>query len=247
MLSRPLLLLPSAAALLLVPSPATADPVTLTSIAVVDTLGAAGTATRFNVGGSAGVPFFGLHSFGTAFVGPQFTLTRPSIVTRVGGYVNSCESIVNGVPQCVPASAIGVQIRPAQFGDPAAGPDPNQLLASATLSHDDDPFTIGFESASLDVLLQPGTYYALFTLPPGEGGFILSSAQEPFLFTAGAAMFGSLKPGVAGFVRLEQGAVRVDAAPIPEPSTLSLLLSGSAAAALRRRSRRVPERRASRC
>jgi hypothetical protein len=239
MLPRRLLLLSSAAALLLVPSPTTAEPVPLNSIAVVDTLGAAGTATAFNIGGSGGIPFFGLHSFGTAFVGPQFTLTMPSILTSVGGYVNSCESILNGIPQCVPASAIGVQIRPAMFGDPTAGPDPTRLLASFELSHDNDPFTVSFESASVELLLAAGTYYALFTLPPGEGGSILSSAQDPFLFRAQSAMFGTLDPGPgSSFVRLEQGAVRVEAAPIPEPSTLSLVLAGAATAALRRRSRR---------
>lgn len=233
---RRMLALMSVGAMLLEPPSVRADPV-----AIVDTLGGVSTGTQFSIFGSTGLPFFGLHSFGTEFVGPEFTLDQPAVLTSVGGFVNSCESILGGVPQCVPASPITVQIRPAIGQVPDAGPDPDRIIASFVLSHDDEPVTVSFESATFELPLPAGTYYALFTLPPGEGGDILIAAQRPFVFSAGSATFGALDPATnfsGSFV--SEGAVRVTASPVPEPSTLSLLVAGSAiAGAVRRRLARM--------
>jgi hypothetical protein len=238
--ARLLLICLVAASPLLATAPAKAEPFTLPSVALVDTLAGASPDTRFSIFGSSGFPFFGVHPFGGVFVGPQFTITERRLLMNVGGFVNSCESILNGVPQCASPSPIGLQIRPAIGGNPDAGPDPRKLVGSYALSDDADPLTISFESASPRLFLEPGTYYALFTLPPGEGGTILGAAQDPFDYASLRTTFGMMDP-VSGssFVRLDQGAVRVTVAPVPEPSTLALLALGGAASAFLRRRRRT--------
>ena len=231
--ARPAVILSLLVALpLIAPSRARADPIAIPSVSLVDTLGAATTTTTFSVFGSGGYPFFGLHPYGAQFVGPRFTLQKPSVLTSVGGFVNSCESIIGGVPKCVSASSISVEIRPAGSGDAEAGPDRDTLLASFELSHDDNPFLVSFESASVRLPLEPGAYFALFALPAGEGGFILDSAQDPFPYRALTTTFGALDPrsGLSRAFDL-RGAVQVTATPVPEPSTLALLLVGGSAAA----------------
>ena len=240
--AQPALMLGVLVGLPLIVSPqASADPIPITSVSLVDTLGSATTATTFSVFGSGGYPFFGLHAYGAQFVGPRFSLPTSSVLTSVGGFVNSCESIIEGVPKCVPASRVSVEIRPARSGDPNAGPDPDRLLASFDLSHDNNPFLVSFESATFRLPLDSGTYFALFALPSGEGGFVLDSAQDPFGYQALTTIFGVLDPRSGFSTAFElRGGVQVTATPVPEPSTLALLLvGGSAAATLRaRRARR---------
>jgi hypothetical protein len=203
---------------------ASAEPLRPDSIVLVDTLGTATPDIRFSMFGSSATPFFGLHPYGSKFTGPQFTMERPGVLTSVGGFLNSCET-VEGRLDCPSAAGITVQIRPAMENNPEYGPDPERLLASFPLSHDRDPFTYSFESAAVRVPLAAGVYYALFALPPGESGFILNSASSPFQYRALEAVFGDLDPGVGfSFQSRLRGAVRVTAEPVPEPGTLGLVL-----------------------
>ena len=213
---------------------AAADPIVL-----VNTLGAATPDSRFSMSGSSATPFFGLHPYGSLFTGPRFILEQPGVLTSVGGFLNSCET-VEGRLECPDAAGITVQIRPAIENNADYGPDPERLLSTFPLSHDEDPFTYSFESASVRVPLAAGAYYALFALPPGESGFILDDASAPFAYRALEGVFGHLDPGV-GFslqTRLHAG-VLVTAEPVPEPGTLALVaLSGILAGAVRRRGTR---------
>jgi hypothetical protein len=92
---------------------------------------------------------------------------------------------------------------------------------------------VSFESASFRLPLEPGTYFALFALPPGEGGYILGSAQSPFNYQALTTTFGVLDPrnGFSTVFEL-RGAVEVTATPVPEPSTLVLVIAGASAVAV---------------
>ena len=132
--------------------------------------------------------------------------------------MSSCEQIAT----CGAGSPFTVQIRPALEMNPEFGPDPSKLIASFTMSHDRDPRTVSFESASFQLPLHKGTYYALFGLPPGEGGDILDSAMFPFPYRAPEAIFGIMDPGVNFSINANlHGAMLITAAPvtpIPEPS-----------------------------
>jgi len=137
---------------------------------VLDTAGAATPATTFSVAGSAG------QVLGSAqFVGPQFTLTRRSVLTKIEALVNNCSVIVAGVPQCPNTLPFVVQIRRSINGVP----DPRLLIAATPLTHDNDPLTVSMESAALDdVPLEPGTYFALFApQQESDSGFLLSNAN----------------------------------------------------------------------
>jgi hypothetical protein len=229
-LSRTLL----AAAGLLVASAtvAAADP-----IRIVDTLGAANTDTRFGIGGSSGPSIIDVgHGEFFQFVGPQFILAKPTLLRSVGGFVNSCGT-VDGSGRCRDGSPVGVQIRPKAVA--SAGPDRQRVIASSVLSSDHDPNLISFESTSFRLLLQPGTYFALFTLPPREQGFLLSSAQQPFPYAASHPPLGFVDSTRSGIDLAFGAAVRVTASPTPEASTLGLILVGAFGAAqiARRRSR----------
>jgi len=137
---------------------------------VLDTAGAATSATTFSVFGSAGQAIGS-----TQFVGPQFTLTRRSVLTKIEALVNNCSMIVAGVPQCPNTLPFVVQIRRSINGVP----DPRLLIAATPLTHDNDPLTVSMEDASLDdVPLEPGTYFALFApQQESDGGFLLSNAN----------------------------------------------------------------------
>jgi hypothetical protein len=163
--------------------------------AIVDTLGAATPETTFSVFGSGGNAITA-----TQLVGPRFTLTEKTAITEIGGFVNNCPLINQGVPDCPGALPITVQIRPSNAGgipSPTAGgvPHPSKVLATVALSDDGDPLVFSYESASTNLILEEGTYFALFA-PQGddEGGTLLSSAQIPFSYQAGTTTLGFLDP-----------------------------------------------------
>jgi hypothetical protein len=204
---------------------AAADPIQPT-ITVLDTLGAATPTTVFSVFGSGG---FTLGD--GAVVGPRFDITRRTVLTEVGAFVNNCRAIAEGVPDCPNTSPLVVQIRPSLDGLP----DPSRLLASFTLSHDDDPLHVSFESASMRLLLPQGSYFALFAAQKSDVGFLLRSALDPFTYWPQLADVGFLSASGVDVSR-QFAPVRIlgEAAPVPEPATLTLLSAGFAAAGLRK-------------
>ena len=167
------------------------------TVSILDSLGAATPATQFSVFGSSG-PSIDPHQF----VGVKFTLTQPTTLTEIGGFVNSCGTSFDLCTTTVP---IGVQIRPSTNGLP----DPSTILASFVLSHDNTPFVVSFESVTVNLTLPAGTYYAVF-FPLDRGGFLLGFASVPFLYFAEIVDMGFLDPttGTAQSSKLP-GAVRI--------------------------------------
>lgn len=164
--------------------PASADECT-----ILDTLKGTSTSTRFSVFGTGG------QGLGISLLtGPMFTLTQTTTITEIGGFLNNCTSIIGGVPQCPDPSPLIVQIRPADGGVP----DLETILGTFTLTHDDDPLAVSYESAEMNLTLEPGTYFAMFaSSAPDEAGFLLSIASSPFGFAADEVTL--------GFLRLDDG------------------------------------------
>ena len=171
------------------------------TIAIVDTLGAATPDTVFDGAGTSGTSILPFQ-----YVGPKFTLTQPTTLTEIGAFVNNCISIINGVPLCPNTLPFIVQIRPATNG----APDASTVLASFVLSHDNDPLNVSYESVAINLLLEPGTYFALFAPQGTDQGFLLAGAQIPFDYRAGSFEMGTLNPltGSASVSR-QFGAVRI--------------------------------------
>jgi hypothetical protein len=173
--------------LAIVPATAQNDRSTLPSRAtatIVDTLGAATPTTKFSIFGSAG---FVISE--SQFAGPEFSLTAPTTITEIGGFVNNCISIIAGVPQCPSPPPLVVQIRASINGVP----DPSSIIASFVLSDDGDPLQVSYESVQPNFVLAPGTYYALFAPQRADsGGQLLSSASLPFLYLPGLTKIGFL-------------------------------------------------------
>jgi hypothetical protein len=177
--------------------------------AIVDTLGAATPDTTFSVFGAGG------QTINASLVGPRFTLTEETVITEIGGFVNNCKQITSGAPECPGTLPFTVQIRPSTgSGVPAL----SKVLATVVLSHDDDPLVVSYESASTNLVLKPGTYFALFAAQGDDAGFLLSSAQIPFSYQAGSTTLGFLFPDLQGrFARFSAdtlGAVRILGHPV---------------------------------
>jgi len=179
------------------------------AVTILDTLGTATPRTTFSVFGSAGM---GIYS--EAFVGPQFTLTRRSVLTTVGAFVNNCDQISAGVPQCPNTRPFVVQIRRSINGMP----DPRLLIAAAPLSHDNDPLTVSFESASFnDIPLEAGTYFAIIApQQAGDAGIILSSVLLPSgqRYVAGITVLGNVSPTGSTVEPAYHAAVKIIARPV---------------------------------
>jgi hypothetical protein len=139
------------------------DPLTL-----VDTLGTATPTTTFS--------FFGTDNwaiFAEQKVGPRFVLTQPTVITEIGGILNNCKGIFEGVPQCPDTAPLIVQIVPLALD---GRPDVQNVLATFLLSHDDDPLTSSYESVNPDLQLDAGTYFALFGAQNEDVGHLLANA-----------------------------------------------------------------------
>lgn len=163
---------------------------------IVDTLGAATPTTKFSVFGSGGVSIFG-----SQFVGPEFSLTEPTTITEIGGFVN------NGVPENPSPPPFVVQIRAAINGVP----DSSSIIASFALSNDGDPLLVSYESVQPNFVLAAGTFYALFaTQSADSGGGLLGTASSPFQYTSGLTNMGFLDvtTGIAS-ATVSYGAVRI--------------------------------------
>src|SRR5688572_8942061 len=151
--------------------PASADPVSANAVVVLDTLGAATPSTVFSVFGAGGITIGG-----GQLAGPEFHIVAPTVITQVGAFTNNCGEMDAGVPNCDATSPFVVQLHPSVGGVP----DPARVLGSFTLSHDDDPLNVSFETASMRIALQPGSYFALFRAQGDDMGYLLTGASEPF-------------------------------------------------------------------
>jgi hypothetical protein len=194
-----------------------ANTVGTSTLSLVDALGAASPATHFSVFGSSG---WTINS--SQIVGPEFTLTQTTTITEIGGFVNNCASIDEGSPQCPGTVPFKVQIRPSRNGIP----DPATVLASFTLSHDDDPLVISYESVSPNLTLGPGRYFALFAPQGSDTGFLLDSATDPFNYRPEVSTLGFLDPGTRiSFTLAEVGAVRILGARVTPGAAVRLLMT----------------------
>lgn len=175
---------------------------------VLDTAGTATSRTTFSVLGSAG------QVIGSAqLVGPQFTLTKRSVLTKIEALVNNCTVVIAEVPQCPNTLPLVAQIRRSING----APDPRLLIAAVPLTHDNDPLTVSMESAALDdVPLEPGTYFALFA-PQQEtdAGFLLSNADGG-AYRAGMTTIGVVT-SAGSFAETNFVAVRIVAKVVHHP------------------------------
>ena len=190
-------------------------------VAVLDTLGSATPSTRFSVFGSGGQAIGA-----TQLVGPSFVLATDAVLIEIGGFVNNCAQILMGIPHCPDTVPLVVEIRRSVGGIP----DATSLLASFDLSHDDDPLVVSFESVAIHLTLEAGSYFALFG--PGrtqDVGELLGFATDPFPYAAGSTSLGFFN-SLSGEAFLSStplnAAVRILAAPIPEPPTMLLLIIG---------------------
>ncbi|GET35352.1 PEP-CTERM sorting domain-containing protein [Microseira wollei] len=206
------------------------------AITIVDSLGQATPSTRFSVFGSAGLAISP-----TQFVGPEFVLTQPTILTEIGGFVNNCGTIILGQPDCPNTLPFTVQIHSSLNGVP----DLSNTIKNFTLSHDNDPLVISYESVALNLLLEPGVYFALFAPQGSDSGFLLENISNPpyrgELVTIGGFNF----VGSGAFVdERRTSAVRILGVPssqptsVPEPSTLALIGTGFVSLLSHNRSRR---------
>ena len=195
----------------------TADVVGTTTLSLVDALGAATPATRFSVFGSSGLAILSFQ-----FVGPEFILTQSTTITEIGGFVNNCDSIDAGVPQCPGTLPFTVQIRPSKNGTP----DSETVLASFALSHDDDPLVISYESVATSLTLGPGSYFALFAPQESDAGVLLGNASDPFNYQAGLITLGVFNPATGtSSAEANRGAVRILGAPATPQAAVQLLMN----------------------
>jgi hypothetical protein len=195
----------------------TAGVVGTSTLSLVDALGAATPATQFSVFGSGGLTILS-----SVFVGPEFILTQPTTITEIGGFVNNCGDIVAGSPQCPGTHPFTVQIRPSRNGSP----DPATVLASFTLSHDDDPLVISYESVAPNLTLDPGSYFALFAPQGSDAGFLLGNTSHPVNYHAGSITLGFFDPGTGiSSAEVNLAAVRILGVPATPQAAIRLLMT----------------------
>lgn len=183
---------------------------------LVDSLGQATPSTRFSVFGSAGLLLTQENA-----CGPAFTLDGLTIIKEVGGFVDGFRTIQAGVPD-PNLSPLIVSFYPALGGLP----DLTQALATFELSEDGDPLTISYEFVQPDLVLGPGSYFALFSALGEDRGMLLENHLLP---PSGidARYWGDSV--VCGFgprptTELRHAAVRVVTQPIPDSGSASLLM-----------------------
>jgi len=143
---------------------------------IVDTLEEATPVTQFSFVGAGGQAIAS-----SQLVGPEFTLTQQTVITELGAFVNN----INCCPVTLPLT---VQIRPSINGVP----DTSTVLASFTLSHDNDPLSFSYESVTVDLTLGTGSYFALFAPQGDDVGILMDAATIPFNYQAESVTLGFL-------------------------------------------------------
>lgn len=183
---------------------------------IVDSLGQATTSTQFSVFGSGGVLIHGQQ-----LAGPRFTLNNRTMITEVGGFLSSAKTITLGIaePNTLPHT---IQFHPSINGLP----DMQNTLATFELSEDGVPLIVGYESATPNFILGPGTYFALFGSQGEDSGILLENSFGPPRYQGESVMVGVSVPLV---VEERHAAVRILGKPVPESGgTLTLLGLGLA-------------------
>ena len=131
----------------------------------------------------------------TQYQGPQFTLTQITMITEVGAFMNHFGPGTQPFRVVIVRSTNGV-------------PDFSSVLGSFLLSSDGDLTRISYESAVMNLVLKPGSYFALFAPQGNDEGFILNSSGS---FLAGLLNMGSVDPtgAVPAQASLQYAAVTV--------------------------------------
>lgn len=153
-------------------APMSAAPVMASPVVVLDTLATATPASTFSVFGSGGQVVSS-----EWFTGPRFSVGERTRITEIGGFLNVCATFVDYKPQCPATRPFVVEIRRSVNGLP----DPAGSLASVSLSHDDDPLTVSYESAVPNVWLEPGDYFALVGAQASDAGMWLTYSVAPWV------------------------------------------------------------------
>ena len=170
---------------------------------IVDTLGEVAPSTQFSVFGSGGPTI----SDFSQRIGPKFTLTQRTRITEIGAFVDHIR-FGNECPfsLCAPTFPLTVEIHPSRDGVP----DIPTVIASFLLSEDFDPLVISYSSVNPNLVLEPGTYFAIFVPRPENIGFILGSASFPFPYLPGVAVLGIIDPSIPrAFLTEVPAAVRI--------------------------------------
>jgi hypothetical protein len=131
----------------------------------------------------------------TQYQGPQFTLTQITMITEVGAFMNHFGPGTQPFRVVIVRSTNGV-------------PDFSSVLGSFLLTSDGDLTKISYESAVMNLVLKPGSYFALFAPQGNDEGFILNSSGS---FLAGLLNMGSVDPtgAVPAQASLQYAAVTV--------------------------------------
>jgi hypothetical protein len=188
---------------------------------IIDTLGDATPATQFSILGHGGVAIRP-----TQFIGPQISLTQPTVLTEIGTFLNS------------PTGSGPFTVR--IYRSKAGLPDPQALLTTLILSHDREPLVVSYESVSTRLVLAPGTYFALFAPPDGDNGEgdLLAAARTPFDYRAGPTTLACLGASCGSQTVFDGfAAVRILGEPVkpsPNPTSFFPLDSGPSDATLSR-------------
>lgn len=150
---------------------------------IADTLGDVPLSTKFKIPGSVGTLIESDQS-----IGLEFTLTQPTTITEIGGFIESCYPSIKDRPKTCPRiPAVVVNIHPAL----KSSLDPSAIIASYTLSNDNDPSSISYESVQVSLRLEPGTYYAMFTNTDANA-VVLSAASYPFEYRCKSGSIGMI-------------------------------------------------------
>jgi hypothetical protein len=188
---------------------------------IVDTLGTANPSTTFSVFGTGGTTI----SAGFQEVGPAFTLTSPTVITEIGGFMNNCRSIANFMAHCPNRLPFLVDILPSANGVPDVNSVPFVFPLRVDLT---DPLTVSYVSVDPNLLLPAGNYFALFEAQGTDVGGLLANALSG-AYQAGLVELGSITPSGAFAGGLTPAAVRILGTPVPEPRTILLVAGGFAA------------------
>jgi hypothetical protein len=187
---------------------------------ILDTLNASSTATFSLSAGWGGLPITT-----DQHIGPGFTLALPTTITEIGSFVNNC----SGVYCDAGPPPLTAEIRRAVGG----APDPSNVIASFPLSDDGDPQLISYESAKPDLLLQPGSYFALFSAqrPEDRGGFALTLGCDPSThscnYRPAVTTVGVVTPGVSSSVASVAFPARILGIEHTSPPAKTVKLAGS--------------------